>query len=181
MKKDIDKPLRNTHFKVMSFCFNIRDLFSSPEKKVKKAKIKLGDYVLDYGCGPGSFSIAAVELVGPSGKVYAADIHPLSAEKVIKKASRKGLKNIEAITTDCDTGLNNESIDIVLCFDVYHDLGDPISVLKEFYRVLKPTGILSLDDHHLSDEEIITKITEKNLFKFTERIDRMHFFSKIYP
>ncbi|MHA1751653.1 MAG: SAM-dependent methyltransferase, partial [Candidatus Helarchaeota archaeon] len=58
-------------FKMMAFFFRIRDLFSPPIKKIKLLNIKKGSIILDYGCGPGSFSIAAAQLVGNTGKVYA--------------------------------------------------------------------------------------------------------------
>ncbi len=54
--------------------------------------IKPGTHVLDYGCGPGNYTIVAAELVGPSGKVYAVDIHPLAIREVQNKADIKGLK-----------------------------------------------------------------------------------------
>jgi hypothetical protein len=58
----------NTNYMFMSFIFKIRDLFNPPVKILKEADIKLDDYVLDFGCGLGSYSIAASGLVGNKGK-----------------------------------------------------------------------------------------------------------------
>lgn len=69
----------------MSVLFKIRDKFYSPIEKIRKTNIKQGDFVLDYGCGPGSYTVAAAEVVGSNGKVFAADIHPLALVKVKKK------------------------------------------------------------------------------------------------
>ncbi len=176
MENYIDKPMKNTGFRLMSALFVVRDKFSDPMKKIKKAKVKRGDYVLDYGCGPGSFSVAASKVVGDSGKVFSADIHPLSAEKIHKKVLKEALNNIETITTDCYTGLKDNSIDVIICFDMFHMVNDQQNILKEFSRVLKPNAILSLDCHHM--KEIESKVVDTGLFKLIEKIDKTYNFIK---
>ncbi len=179
IEKSRDKSQSNLDFKIMSFCFAVRDKFKDPMEKIKNTNIKRGDYVLDYGCGPGGFTLAAAEKVGPSGKVYAADIHPLAVKKVKKKALKKGLENIETILTDCKTELGNNSIDEIICFDTFHCLIDQEATLREFHRILKPTSLLFIDDHHMQENEIILKITEQGLFKHVEKIDGIYAFTKI--
>ena len=122
---------------------------------------------LDYGCGPGSYSMAAAEIVGESGKVYALDIQPLAVETVKHKAEKKGLENIETIFSDCATGLPDESIDFVILFDIYHELSEPESVLQELHRVLTPEGKLSFSDHHL--KEGADQIESEGLFRLSEK------------
>ena len=177
METEIDKPMKNIAFKGMSAFFALRDKLSNPMKKIMKAKVKRGDYVLDYGSGPGSFSLSAAKIVGDSGKVYAADIQPLSAEKIQKKALKEGLNNIETITTDWSTGLKDNSIDVILCFDMFHMLNDPQKVLIEFHRVLKLNAILSIDCHHM--KEIESEIVGTGLFKLVEKIDKTYNFTKV--
>lgn len=179
VKKRKNKSQSNLDFKVMSWCFAIRDKFKDPMIKIKKANIKSSDFVLDYGCGPGSYSLAAAEVVGDSGKIFAADIHPLAIKKIEKKAAKRGFTNINAILTDCDTGLDENCIDVVICFDTLHALGNITSHLKEFHRVLKPNAILSVDDHHYKEDEIISKIQEDGLFDLKEKKEKMFIFSKV--
>ncbi|MFX1303210.1 MAG: class I SAM-dependent methyltransferase [Promethearchaeota archaeon] len=166
-------------FKFMVRHFKQRDEKYPPSDKIEKTKIKKGDIVLDYGCGPGSYTIAAAEVVGDTGKVYAADIHPLAINSVNERVKKRGLNNIETILTDCDTQLEDNFVDFVLLLDIYHDLSDPEKILKELYRVLKKNGWLIFDDHHLKDDEIITKITRNRLFKFIERKDEIFTFIKV--
>ncbi len=166
------------HFKMMTFSFKLRDFFSPRRNILKEVGIKLGDHVLDYGCGPGSYILPTAELVGKSGKIYALDMNPLAAQAVQKISSKKGLTNVETITSDCKTGLPSESIDVVLLYDTFHALSDPNSVLKELYRVLKPGGILSLSDHHMNEEEIISKITSSGLFKLSKKGEKVYNFQK---
>ena len=51
----MDKLESDFNFKFMSLSFKIRDLFLSPKNLLKEVGIKPGFYVLDYGCGPGSY------------------------------------------------------------------------------------------------------------------------------
>ncbi len=163
----------------MSFFFKIRDIFHSPLEKIRISNIKQGDIVLDYGCGSGSYTIIAAEEIGPGGKIIAADIHPMALIKVRKRAGKKGFTNIETIQTECATGLDDESIDVVICFDVIHDIPNKNDILNEFHRVLKPKSTLSLDDHHLKEDEILDLITSEGLFELTEKIDKQYNFIKV--
>jgi len=177
MKKD--KPMSKTGFKFMVRHFKQRDKKYPPRIKIEKTKIREGHIVLDYGCGPGSYSIEAAKAIGNTGKVYAADIHPLAIDEVEKRAKEAGIKNIKTILTDCDTKLDDNTIDVVLLLDIYHDLSNPDSILRELHRVLKENGYLTVDDHHLKDDEIKKKITSKGLFKFIERKEELFTFMRI--
>ena len=165
----------------MSAMFRIRDKFNSPRIKVEKADIKPGQVVLDYGCGPGSYTVEVAELVGDTGKVYAADIHPLSSKKVQAAASKKGLNNIETILIDGATnatGLSDKCVDVVLSFDMFHIVSDKELLLKEWHRVLKANGKLSLDCHHMEENDILSNITDDGLFKLKEQNEKMYIFAK---
>ena len=174
----MDKPMSNFGFRMMSFVFKIRDFFKPRHKVLAEAGIKPGDSVLDYGCGPGSYVKAASELVGPEGKVYALDIHPLAVKKVQSIALKHGLENIETIESDCKTDLPSGSIDVVLMYDTFHGLTKPDEVLGELYRVLKPGGILSFSDHHMKDGEIIYGVTVASLFDLASRCDKTYSFKR---
>jgi ubiquinone/menaquinone biosynthesis C-methylase UbiE len=177
MKKN--KKYSNIDFRVMSFFFKIRDKRYPPIEKVRKANIKQGDVILDYGCGPGSYTLAAVKEVGPNGKVIAVDIHPLALKKIKKRMGKMGYINFETIQTDCATELNDESVDKIICFDVLHGVPNKNEILNEFHRVLKSNAMLSFDDHHMNETEIIAFITSKGRFKLIEKKDRQYNFIKV--
>jgi ubiquinone/menaquinone biosynthesis C-methylase UbiE len=145
---------------------------------VKEVGIKAGDRVFDYGCGPGGYIPALEELVGESGKIYALDVQPLAVQMVQSMASKKHFKNVETILSDCKTGLPDGSIDAVLLYDILHDLSDPKCVLEELYRVLKDRGVLSLSDHHLKEDEIISRVTASGLFKLSKKGTKTISFAK---
>jgi len=173
------KPMSSSHFRFMSFGYKFRDFFLPRKNVLKEAGIKPGFHVLDYGCGPGSYIIATAELVGKSGKIYALDIHPLAIQMVQSIATKKQLTNVETICSDCKTGLPDKSIDVALLYDTLHGLSEPNEVLAELHRVLKPNGILSFSDHHMKESEIISKMTDKGLFRLSRKGERLYNFSKV--
>lgn len=169
----------NSSYRIVSFIIAIRDLLVNLDNVIKEIELQPGNIVLDYGCGIGSFSIPTAKAVGEKGKVYALDIHPLALKHTKKKAQKNKLTNIKLIKSDCDTGLNNESIDIVLLYDVLKGLLTPQKQLEEFYRILRPEGILCVKDFHFDDGIILSTITENNLFKLKTKGKKQFMFTKL--
>jgi ubiquinone/menaquinone biosynthesis C-methylase UbiE len=174
----MDKPMANFDFKFMSVGYKFRDFFLPRKNILKEVGIKLGFQVLDYGCGPGGYIVPLAKLVGESGKVYALDIHPLAIQKVQNIASKKQLANMGTILSDCQTGLLDNTLDAVLLYDIFHHLSDPHVVLKELYRVLKSDGILSFNDHHMKENEIVASVTNNGLFRLLKKGQRTYTFLK---
>jgi ubiquinone/menaquinone biosynthesis C-methylase UbiE len=180
MSEQKDELMSDFHFKSMSFGYVFRDLWhGNLRAKLEKLGIGGGQTVLDFGCGPGSYTIPAARIVGAKGKVYALDIHPLAIEAVEKKARKKKLTNITAILSDRDTGLPDESVDVVLLYDTIHLIGDKPALFKELHRVLKADGFLSVTDHHLKANEISELVEESGLFFLRERDKGLFNFKKI--
>lgn len=174
----MDKPMPKFHFKCMSSTFKVRDFFRPRKHILEEVGIEPGFHVLDYGCGPGSYTIPLAELVGKSGKVYPLDIHPLAIERVQSIASKKGLANVQTIHSSGSTEIPDETMDVILLYDTLHDLSDPERVLEELHRVLKPTGILSFSDHHMKEDEILSKLTSRGLFRLSRKGKKTYSFLK---
>ena len=172
------KSKSNLDFRLMSLTYKFRDLLQPRMSILKEVGIESGFHVLDFGCGPGSYITPLAELVGKSGKIYALDIHPLAIQAVQRIASRKRLANVQTILSDCKTGLPPNRLDVVLLYDILHHLDDPNGVLAELHRVLKTKGILSLSDHHLKQDEIISRVTSGGLFKLSAKGKRTYSFSR---
>ncbi len=103
-----------------------------------------GHTVVDYGCGPGYLTLAAAELAGPSGKVYAVDKEPSMVELVAGRCAEAGLSNVEAVWNGgSDAPLPDGVADFVLCFLVLHypdtDEGRE-AIARDIARLLKPGG-----------------------------------------
>jgi len=122
------------------------DLIWKPQRRLEKFPLKEGMAVVDYGCGPGRYTLPIARLVGSKGKVFAVDIQPLAISTVRKKAARESLTNVEAILIDSyDTGIQTSSIDLVLFVDTLHQIEDCDALFCEIHRILKQDGILFMD------------------------------------
>jgi len=169
----------DSFFKFMALGFKLRDFFSPRDNIIADIGIKPGDSVLDYGCGPGSYTLPIYRLVGESGKIYAADIHPLAIKHIKTLSQKKGLANVTAILTGSGTGLTDSCIAVVILYDILHGLDEAEPILKEIYRVMKPQGILSVNDHHLKEEQIIRRVAQFGFFKFVRKTRHAISFGKI--
>jgi ubiquinone/menaquinone biosynthesis C-methylase UbiE len=156
-------------FRLMTLAFKLRDLLQNPRKSLAKAQLGEGMSVVDYGCGPGSFTIPAAEIVGQEGKVFAVDIHPLAIRAVEEKARRKGLQNVEAILVQgYDTGIGESSIDRVLLIDTIHAIEDTDALFREIHRMLKPDGVLFMEKGHMAMSKQKEVLTNTGLFEVKE-------------
>jgi len=93
--------------------------------------------VVDLGCGFGTFSIPASQIV--KGKVHAFDIDKEMIGQLKIKIDQLGIKNIELYLEDFiaeGSGLPDNSVDYVMLFNIlHHDI--PHQILLEVYRILK--------------------------------------------
>ncbi len=174
----MDKPMHKLAFAGMTLIFRIRDFFRPPKDKLLEIGIKPGHHVLDYGCGPGSFSIEAAKLVGEAGKVFSVDIHDSATAAVKERASAESLTNIVPVQADSPEGLDTESFDVVILYDIFHDFSDPDAMLRELHRVMKPDAVLSFSDHHMKEEAILSGVTKGGLFELSKKGNRTFSFQK---
>ncbi len=127
----------------MLLTMNIRKRFRNIDEEISLAEIKSGDYILDFGCGPGFNTIPAAQKTGPDGRIFALDLSPQAINIVKKKAARYQLENIETIHSGCHTHLQDKSIDLVLLHNTLPLIKEKQKVLDEIGRVLKKGGKLS--------------------------------------
>jgi ubiquinone/menaquinone biosynthesis C-methylase UbiE len=165
-------------FQFMVAVFRLRDWWRPRREVLQDVGIRPGFHVLDFGCGTGSYIRETARLVGESGEVYALDINPLAIEAANKLAAAHGLRNVRTILSDCASRLPDESVDVVLLYDILHDLSASAEVLQEIHRVLKPSGILSMSDHHLKPADIVTRVTAAHGFRLVSSGMMTHSFAK---
>jgi len=121
---------------------------------LKDIGMKSGQVVLDFGCKYGTYAIPAAMVVGGNGKVYAIDKSKDALNELANGAGKKELKNIEriAVTDQIKLLLPNESVDMILLYDVLHLVESGERLLAELYRVSKPLGILSVYPRHHEED-----------------------------
>jgi ubiquinone/menaquinone biosynthesis C-methylase UbiE len=151
------------------------------EKSLTEIGIQKGQKVLDFGCGSGNYTIPIARIVGEEGLVYALDKDKNALDELVQRAELIGFKNIIRLDTsgELEIGLDNESVDVVILYDVLHYYYFPRAedrrrLLSEVYRVLKPNAILSLHPTHLQSymepklEDVEREIQEANFYLETQ-------------
>jgi len=126
---------------------------------LEKAGVKRGQIVLDFGCGSGAYTIPVAKIVGGEGKVYALDKNKKTLDELMQRAELASLSNIERMDTcgEPEIELADESINVVLLFDVFHSYYFPRAnerrkLLSEVYRVLRADGFLLVYPKHMESE-----------------------------
>ena len=138
--------------------------------------VKAGQVVLDFGCGSGTYTVAAGKLVGKEGRVYALDVSRKALDRMEKWAKQEGLENIVRIDSSGqeEIRLEDETLDYMLLIDVLQEIDDREALFDEAYRILKPGGVISVYPMHLAGEEVIRLATSRGFRledrKFNERI-----------
>ena len=102
---------------------------------------------LDVASGQGNYSLAAADIIGKDGHVYAVDLWEEGILNIRNQAAARGIHNIRSFVSDASQHipLENDAVDVCLMATVLHDfVGDEVEqgVMKEIVRVLKSNGIL---------------------------------------
>jgi ubiquinone/menaquinone biosynthesis C-methylase UbiE len=150
-----------------------REKEEAPTKLQEALKIKEGMVVADIGAGSGYHTFRMSEKVGAKGKVYAVDIQPEMLAIIKEKAKEKKVTNIELVLgTESDPKLPENSIDLILLVDVYHEFSVPYEMTKAMVKALKPGGRLVFVEFRLEDEKVpiklVHKMTQKQVIKEME-------------
>lgn len=167
----VDRPMPAVFFWGMAAMFKLRDWLKPRAVLLNEIPLKAGNIVLDYGCGPGSYIPGLAARVGQNGAVIAVDIHPLAIQQVETLAKRQGLRNVKPCLSDGVhlAGLADASVDAALLFDIFHMLGDQEGVLAELHRVLRPGGVLAVNDPHMDQDALSAQVTRGGAFTLTGR------------
>jgi SAM-dependent methyltransferase len=104
-------------------------------KRIMRDDLRPTDVVLDVGCGAGTNY--GERLLSAVSEVHGVELVPAAVEA----ANKLGIK---ALVHDLNQALphQNDTFDVVLCFEVLEHTFDPLFVTREMYRVLKPGGKL---------------------------------------
>ena len=126
-----------------------RDAWQEPELIMDALGIFDGAVVADVGAGGGWFTVRLAQRVGPNGLVYAEDIQPQMIESINRRVRRAGLTNVQAIIGTPSNPMLPGPIDALLMVEVYSQIEDPVTLLRNVMPRLKPGGRVGIVEYRL--------------------------------
>ena len=112
-----------------------------------------GKAVADIGAGSGWFTVIAARRVGQAGIVYAVDINPESIRYVSERAKKEQLHNVKTILGKGDNPvLPAGAVDSVLLLKTYHEVAEPVALLRNLRASLRPGAKVGIIDRNGNGE-----------------------------
>lgn len=178
----MDKKKSDLIYKISFRCIKIMHdgilirLLVNPARVLTTLGLKRGDTVFEPGCGPGFFTVGAVQVVGDKGHVYSYDINPYAIQYLQKKLVRNDLQNVTTEERNAaDTNLPGESVDFAFITGIPRAIGGFDKLMNEISRILKPGGLFAYRSHNKGKNGFTAKeleswqfvpVPEKNSNKF---------------
>ena len=106
-----------------------------------------GIQVCDMGCSGGETVFALAERF-PKSTFYGIDVADEAIELASRDAERRSLENVSFLVQDmCHMPAEwTDRWDMVVAWNVVHDVPETTKALSELYRTLKPGGVVSMVD-----------------------------------
>jgi predicted methyltransferase len=122
-----------------------REKWQKPDQIMDALNIADGSTVADIGAGAGWFTIHLARRVGPRGTVYAQDVQRQMLEAIRRRVAKEGLVNVQPrLGEGSNPNLPAASLDAVLVVDVYPEVEDRVTFLRNLGSSLKPNGRIGI-------------------------------------
>lgn len=106
--------------------------------------LRAGMSLLDCGCGPGTITIGLAQAASP-GNVTGIDLAESQVEVARKNSAKLGLSNVEFECCDVyQLPYRDNMFDAVFSHAMLEHMHNPLAVLREMRRVLKPSGVIGI-------------------------------------
>ncbi len=139
--------------------------------------IASGKTVADIGAGSGWFTIQAAKRAGDSGVVYAVDINPDAIQYIASRAKKENLHNVKPILGKPDDPLLPAKVDAVLLLKTYHEVAQPITLLRNLRASLAPgarVGVIDRNgngENHGVAKDIVIREANQAGYRLLEQYD----------
>ena len=121
-----------------------RDAYQRPDQIMDALQIGENSVVADLGAGGGWFTVRLARRV-LNGRVYAEDVQPQMIQAIERRVQREGLDKIVTLLLGTQTDPKiPELLDAVLIVDTYHEMEQPVALLRNVAKSLKPTGKIGI-------------------------------------
>ena len=128
---------------------------------IKSMALQPHERIADIGAGSGYFSFRMAPLV-PQGQVFAVDISPKMLGIVRSKIRQNKISNVVPVqSTIKNTMLEENSIDVALIVDAYHEFSHPREMAQSIHKALNQNGRLVLIEYREEDPSVMIKPLHK--------------------
>ena len=146
-----------------------REKEERPSLVMENLELDPDDVVADIGAGSGYFTFLMAPLV-PEGKVLAVDIQPEMLRFIEGKKKLEKAPNVETILgTIEDVNLPDDSVDLVILVDAYHEFSHPREMAESIVEGLKPGGRLVFLEYRGEDPAVSIKPLHKMTVQQVQR------------
>jgi arsenite methyltransferase len=125
------------------------------ERLLDGARLAPGETLADIGSGEGVVAFRAIERAGPSLRVWLTDVSEAMLQHAQSHAIERGIRGqctFLRCAADRLQGMEDASVDVVTTRSVLAYVQDKAAALREFHRVLKPGGRISLAEPVMQDD-----------------------------
>jgi FkbM family methyltransferase len=138
-----------------------REIEENTSLLIKNLAVKPGMLVADIGAGSGYHSAILSKMVG-KGTVFAVDVEREMIAYLQARIKREKLSQIvPVLCTEKSVSLPENTIDLILLVDVYHEFSYPYEMALSMLSSLKPGGKLVLVEFRSEDDEVPIKTIHK--------------------
>jgi len=124
-----------------------REQWNKPEQIMDALKIADGSIVADIGAAGGWFTVRLAHRVNQNGIVYAEDIQPEMIEAIRRRVQRENLTNVRTVLGTTRDSRLPHGLDAILINGAYHEMQNPVAVLKDAAASLKPQGRIGIVEY----------------------------------
>ena len=131
-----------------------RDQHLHIDQVMNALAITPGKNVADIGAGSGWFTVRAAKRVTDSGTVYAVDINPDAIKYIDERIAKDGVHNVKTVLNKPDDPqLPARSVDAVLLLKTYHEVANPVTLMRNLRAALRPGALIGIIDRNGSGSD----------------------------
>lgn len=110
-------------------------------------RLEPGERVLDLGCGAGTDSLVAAQMVEAEGRVTGLDMTPEMLAKARAGAAEMNVGHVDFVEGEAEAlPFDDASFDVVISNGVIDLIPDKDAVFSGLFRVLRPGGRIQIAD-----------------------------------